>query len=90
MISPRETLVLYAVAAGDGTGIFRSTHAMNRRLVALQVGEAGEVCGGGAGGYVTCPCSAWDQYMRGDVKGTKTDLVRLLLLVGPCEVGRSR
>jgi hypothetical protein len=60
MVSPREALVPYAVAAGDGTGKFWSTHAMDRRLVALQVCEAGEVCGGGAGGYVTCPCSAWD------------------------------
>jgi hypothetical protein len=57
VVAAGEAFVAHAVAAGDCAGKFGCAHAVDCGLVALEVGETGEVCGGGAAGYFACPCS---------------------------------
>jgi hypothetical protein len=57
VVAAREALVCDTVTAGDGAGVFWLADAVDGGLVALQVGEAGEVCGRGAGGDVAGPGS---------------------------------
>lgn len=61
MVSARETLVANAVAARDGAREFRGADTVNGALVALEVSEAGEVCGGGAAVDFAGPCSIGEE-----------------------------
>lgn len=44
VVAAGEPFIADAVAAGDGAGELWGPHAVDGGLVALQVGEAGEVC----------------------------------------------
>jgi hypothetical protein len=45
MVSAREALVCHTVAAGDGARVIWGSNTVDGGLVALEVCEAGEVCG---------------------------------------------
>lgn len=50
VITARKALVGDAITVRHRAGVFGRAQAVNGGLVALEVGEAGEVCRGGAGG----------------------------------------
>lgn len=56
MISPCKSFFSNAIAAAHRAGEVRGRGAMYGGLVALQVSQACEVGGAGAGGEVACPC----------------------------------
>lgn len=57
VVASCETFVGDAVAVGNHAGVFWGPDAVNSGLVALEVGETGEVGGRGAGRDVAVPCS---------------------------------
>lgn len=57
MVSAREALFAHAVTPRYVAGILGRAHAVHRRLVALQVRQARELCGRSACGNVAGPCS---------------------------------
>jgi hypothetical protein len=57
VVASREALVGDTVAARHSTGELGSPESVDGGLVALEVGQAREVGGGGAGGDVAGPCS---------------------------------
>jgi hypothetical protein len=82
MVAPRKALVANAIAARHRARVLGRAHAMNGGLVALQIGEACKVCGGGAAGDFAGPCSVDGVVSLGarDRWGSRRYLVRLLLL----------
>jgi hypothetical protein len=75
MVAPRKALVANAIAARHRARVLGRAHAMNGGLVALQIGEACKVCGGGAAGDFAGPCSidgwlVWGHVIDGGVEGT--------------------
>lgn len=58
MITARESFIAHAIAARHRARKLWGPDAVDGGLVALQVSEAGEVCGGGTRRDGACPGSA--------------------------------
>jgi len=85
MVSSREALVADAVAVWHAARKLWGAHAVDGRLVALKICEAGEVCGRGATVDVAGPCSVGGKVSFGGASkerkgGRGVYFVRLVLL----------
>lgn len=75
MISPCKSFFSNAIAAAHRAGEVRGRGAMYGGLVALQVSQACEVGGAGAGGEVACPCPGRRLKKRGGELNMGVELV---------------